>query len=278
MSYDPYAPPQPGAQPPPSLVPRGAQPWEVTEVISEAWRLFKVHVGTVLGAFVVGSTFGAIPGQVPAILELVRVVGPHHPYYWPLKGTFAAVGWVVSTFFNVGLTRITVAVARGQTPDSSLLFSGGDRFFANLACSLLVALVVMLGLFFLIVPGVILSLGLCLSQLFVIDRNLRPFEAMRASWDATRGEKGKIFVFVLACVGVALIGVLACFVGVLAAMPVISIATSILYLRLTGSSATSGPPVAAAPPYPPAGAPPSGYGPSGYGEGGGYGYGGPYAP
>ena len=120
------------------------------------------------------------------------------------------------------------------------------------------------GFVLLIVPGVILSLGLLLAPYYVVDAQMGPIAAMKASWGATRGQKGDVFVLVLAGVGLALLGLVMCFFGILATFPIYSVAVAAAYTRMSGLGVAP-PMYGAAPPpgYPQAPPPPGGYGPPG---------------
>src|SRR5262249_36576075 len=133
------------------------------------------------------------------------------------------------------------------------------------------------------VPGVILGLGLSLSSYYCIDQKMGPIDAMKASWAATNGQKGKIFLFGLVAFLLIIAGYLACLCGAFVAIPVVMVAFATIYLRLSGTMGSGqAPPYGAGgypapgfgPPGPGYGAPPGGYGGGGYGPQGG-GYGGP---
>jgi uncharacterized membrane protein len=95
-------------------------------------------------------------------------------------------------------------------------------------------LVLVPAFFLLIVPGVILALGWSLAPFYVVDAGMGPIEAMKASWSATRGQKGEIFVLGIASVGLTLLGVLMCCVGVLATSPILYVAFAIAFIRMSG--------------------------------------------
>jgi hypothetical protein len=151
----------------------------------------------------------------------------------------------------------------------------------------MVGIVVVIGFVLLIVPGVIAMLGLYLTQFYVVEANMGPIEAMKASWESTKGQKGDIFVLILLSFFVILGGILAFCVGIFVAIPVIWVAMAIAYLRISGRGAPAmagggfGPPPGAPPGYGGGfGAPPGGFGgpPQGGGFGGppqGGGFGGP---
>jgi uncharacterized membrane protein len=57
---------------------------------------------------------------------------------------------------------------------------------------------------------------------------------MRASWQATKGHKGKILLFVLGGVGLMLLGLLMCCVGIYVTFPIFWLGFAVIYVRLSG--------------------------------------------
>jgi uncharacterized membrane protein len=283
MNYNPYAPPQAG---PPLPLPQaqgaGApQPWEVGEVIGAAFEAFKANWVVLVFAHLLGAILAAVPSFIPMILVVAGAIDMGSGEYWGIYSAAMIVALTLDAFLYVGLWRISLAAARGERPEFALLFSGGSRFLAMLGTFWLLTLTVALGYVLLVVPGIILGLGLYMSMLFVVDQNMGPVDAMKASWNATQGYKGRLFLFGLLAFGMVIAGYIACFVGVFAVIPILSVASAIIYLRLSGRGAPSpaygmpfpGPPGVGYPgqPYAPGFGPQGGYG----GPQGGGGYGGP---
>jgi hypothetical protein len=149
-------------------------------------------------------------------------------------------------------------------------------------------LAIAIGFLLLIIPGIIVALGLSYATYFVADAGLGPIEALKASWAATNGSKGKLFLFGIVAFFIALAGVIACCIGIIPAVTLTMLAQAMIYVRLSGRGTTSGgfDPYAGGGGFAPQGgygAPPQGgYGgpPAGGGYGGppaGGGYGGPPA-
>lgn len=82
-----------------------------------------------------------------------------------------------------------------------------------------------------IVPGIYLALKWSFAELLVIDKGMRPMEALRASSEMTKGIRFKLFLFSLASFVIILVGVLALVVGVFVAGTVIALAGIHLYLQ-----------------------------------------------
>jgi uncharacterized membrane protein len=139
---------------------------------------------------------------------------------------------------------------------------------------------IVLGLVLFIVPGVILALGFANAPFFVIDQNLGPIASLKASWQISEGQKGKLLLLALAEIGVTVLGLLACCLGIFVAVPVMMLARAIIYTKMSGTAPTPEAPPGA---YGPGGGygfygPPGGHGPAGYGPPGGPGYGPPGPP
>jgi hypothetical protein len=298
VNYNPYAPPQVAVQQSaPMLAGTGQpQPWEIGEVLSAAFEAFKANWVVLVLAPIVFGLF-VLPVFVPIIvLVATGTIEINSGEYFATYGATVTVAIFVESFFLVGLYRIGLAAARGEKVEFGTLFSGASRFLPLFATFFLTMIVVYLGFALLIVPGVILGLGLFLSTLYVIDQNMGPIDAMKASWAATQGQKGHIFLFGLVALAMYFGGYIACGIGLLAVIPILLVAHSILYLRISGRggppayamqggygganpSAGYGPPpggfASGAGGY---GAPPGGYGGPQGGSGGpqgGGGYGGP---
>jgi hypothetical protein len=267
MNYNPYAAPQ--AAPPsptgPAAYGSGPQPWDVGEVIQAAFEALKVNwvvlVFTYFTSFMITEVLAYAP-RAPILLGLVRD-GTTPAILISLSASLVA--WVVSAFFNVGLIRIWLAVARGLPVDFSVLFGGADRFLPLLGTLFIMGFGIVIGMVFLFVPGVILALGLMLATFFVVDQGMSPVDALQASWKATDGQKGKLFGFSFVLGLIVMASAFCCFLPFFAALPTMMVAMSIIYLRLTGRGAAA---VVASPP-------PGGFGPPG---GGGPGFGGPGGP
>ncbi len=242
MNYNPYAAPQ--APPGAALigVPYGQpQPWTASEAIAQAWAAFKIHGGLLILSYLLPTFITALAGQIPVVVGFLDIVPAGSGNKIVLQTIGLLIGQISAAFFQGGLVRIWLAVARGDTPAFGTLFSGADRFLPMLALNLMTMLALFLGLALFIVPGVILYLGLFAAQFYVVDAGMKPLEAMKASWSSTRGQKGEILLLTLGGAGLVVLGMLMCCVGTLATVPIYFLSTAIAYTRLSGRIASAGP-------------------------------------
>lgn len=280
MSYNPYAAPASPLTPSPSTAGphRGdPQPWETGEVIKAGWEIYKTHWAPMTFGIFVGMLLGMLPGQVAPILAKAGVFEENSGAYLAVEVPLTLLGQLIAQFFAVGMTRSALKASRENTVTFGDFFSTGGRFLPYLAMSILRTLALAVGFLLLIVPGFILSFGFINADFYVVDQGLGPVEALKKSWESTDGQKSNIFIFALAEVGITLVGLACCCLGIFVAVPVCLLARSIIYMRLSGAGpapginpyATQGPQV---------GVPGGGYGPPGYGgppPAGGYGGGPP---
>ena len=112
--------------------------------------------------------------------------------------------------------------------------SGGQFFLSVLVAQFITSFAVGFGLLLLIVPGVIIAIGLCMTTPLIVDRNFGPIEALGESWKLTEGNRVNLFIFGLIAFGLVIAGSCACGVGLLLVMPLLWISWFYIYLRMSG--------------------------------------------
>ena len=156
------------------------------------------------------------------------------------KGTrsgFSILGIFISAWLMGGLYRLLLDYKDGKKQEFSVLFTQLKHYWRILGGSILVGLIVIGGLILLIVPGIIWGLRYMFTIMLIVDKNMDVGTAMHASAEMTRGIKGKLFVFALACLGTMVLGVICLGVGVFVAMPVVWLAFVYLYRSLPNTNA-----------------------------------------
>jgi uncharacterized membrane protein len=252
VNYNPYAAPQAPATPPPPSGGFGPpQPWTASDALSIAWARFKVHGGVLIVAHLVFSLLTGVFGQLPNVLAWTQVVDAKSPLYFGIMGAGYLVTQVISAFFHVGLTRLWLDTARGTPPKFETLFSGADRFLPMLALNVILGLAVVVGCVLLIVPGVFAMLIYQLAPYYVVEGRMGPIQALQKSWEVSSGQRGELFVLALAGIGLGILGVLMCCMGLMVTIPVYWVATAVAFTRAAGMSVAPLEPGPMQPPYAP---------------------------
>lgn len=152
---------------------------------------------------------------------------------WDLIGTLASV-WM-----TCGTTMIYLLYQQGKKAEVTVLFTSVDRYLSVLGATILISLIVIAGMILLIVPGIIWAIKYQFVIPLILDQKLGVREAMRRSDAITKGKKMDIFMFDLTMLGVVILGVLALFVGLFVAVPVVGLAQIDLYKKLLAATPTT---------------------------------------
>ena len=235
VNYNPYAAPQASAPPPPPPGGFGApQPWTAGDVLNVAWARFKVHGGILILGYFAFALLAVTFAQVPNVFVWTHVVTVNTPPYLIVVGGGFLMSQAFSAFLNAGLTRMWLDAARGVPPRFETLFSGADRMLPMLGLNLLFVLGTIVGCALFIVPGVLLMLIYPLAPYYVVEGERGPVDALVASWEASAGQRGELFVLALAGMGLGLLGLVTCCVGLMVTIPLYLLATAVVFTRITG--------------------------------------------
>lgn len=152
-------------------------------------------------------------------------------------GFMGVIGFLISLLAS---TVVTIAYARLALSAAGGTHVGWDGlwapqyFFSVLGAMILQTLVILIGLVLLVVPGIIAALLLSFTQLAVVDKNLNPIDALKESYRLARPHLGKLFLLMLALIGINLLGLVALVVGLLVTIPVSLITVAHIYRTLGG--------------------------------------------
>lgn len=243
-------PPGGGGYPPSGPAPYGppgGQPVAVGEAFNYGWTKFTQNLGPILlaalGYVAVAIVIGLVWNLVLGALGLtVQTDSSGNATGLSSAGAFgglfafgllALVNVVVGYVIQAGIIRGGLEISYGRPLSVSTFFQFHDLGRVILA-SLLVSVLTAVGFVLCYVPGVIVGFFSQFVLLFVVDKGLGPVDAIKASFALVNRNLGTVVVFYLATILVAVIGLLVCLVGILAAFPVIVIAQVYLYRRLQG--------------------------------------------
>ncbi len=265
-SDNPYAPPQ--SSPAPSLA--AGMPFTVNDVFQWSWAIFTERMRDCLSMFwgVVGISL-----LVSILLKFVQegmAAGVRDPNaFKALYVLCLFASFVIQAWLGVGMTLAMLKIARGELLTFEDVFRGG-RFLLTallawvvhkllIAVPIVVATGVIIGgilvmenqsgvaafLLFLVVSSlaglvfIVLAARVSMYYYLVIDRDAGVLDSVLQSWRLCRNQVGTITLVYFVQFAVLLAGVLAFCVGLVFALPLISLLEAVTYLALTGG-ATAG--------------------------------------
>jgi len=173
-----------------------------------------------------GGALAASGSADPTVLALINLGG---------SGISYLVSIIAQAYMLGGIVQFALRVARGEKPEFGVVFSGGRFFAPMLGATFLYTLCITFGFAACIVPGLFLYAGWIAYSAFIVDKGLGAIDSLKASWQATAPHRTTIIVYGLLSLVVAMVGVLACCVGLLlVSFPVLMIGNAYVYLKLIG--------------------------------------------
>jgi len=224
-----------GQQPPYGQVQRyGPVQVSIGEAFRYAWEAFKSNPVPWLIAALVAIVVGGIGESLESSLRAeTQFFDSTFSSATPASGFVNIVFTVVGYIIGASFIQVALRVADGRRISFADFTSIPNLLQAVLAAVIL-GIAVGIGLLFLIIPGIIIQvLGAWYLHL-ALDKGLGAIDALKASVQLVTQNLGTTILFGLAAIGVVILGVLALFVGVFVAIPLVAIASAFVFRRLTG--------------------------------------------
>lgn len=201
-----------------------------SDVLGYGWRVMKANFWFFVGLGLVWLIITYIPAIInDAVLPHLHLPPPIHIV---LYTTITILSWVISIVLAIGMIKIALSFCDERKPPIGMLFDAWGCFWRYLGTAILYFLIVLGGFILLIIPGIVWAIKFSLCFYFVIDKDLDPIEALKASSRTTMGVKLELFAFGILCSLINILGMLCLLVGIFAAYPVVIVANALVYRQL----------------------------------------------
>jgi uncharacterized membrane protein len=219
--------------------------WSPTEAWGFAWNVVIKRFGSValpiaIGGLLVGLPAGLVYGVVVVLTQVLASELDADMMQLLAIGGMSIAGLLyllVAMYMAGGFVTLALKAARGQPTGFGDLFSGGRFLGRFLVAGIVGGLVFLIGYVLCIIPGYIVLFGLSLTSFLIVDQDLSGVDALKRSWEMTKGHKVSIFVFNLIGIAVMLAGELACGIGLLlVSVPMTVIGQAYIYLKIKGEN------------------------------------------
>jgi uncharacterized membrane protein len=152
-----------------------------------------------------------------------------------LVGTFVNGLFNVAYYFIVllpvsfGMSWVYLKAVRGEPFRPTDIFFSFQQFGQVILAGILMGVIIGIGVILFIIPGIIFACKLAFVPYLVMDEKLDATEAVRRSWEMTRGYAGTIFWMGILAFFVCLLGVICLIIGVIPAAILVSLAFASIY-------------------------------------------------
>jgi uncharacterized membrane protein len=194
--------------------------FKFNQYLNDGFELFKKNIGGFVGFYfiVFGLSF-----------SISLVLGDY--------------GSIILNVLQPALIAGAVLVAnelyRGNSPDFSMFFQGFKYFLPLMLLGIVSSLLIIVGLIFLIVPGVYLAIAYSFANMFILFLGYEFWPAMELSRKIITKNWWQFFSFMLLMLAINVAGVLACGVGVVFAAPITSCMTYCAFEDIVGGAIRS---------------------------------------
>lgn len=193
------------------------------EAIKFAWKKYKenwkflalVMLGAWVAFVLIGNVFSSFSGNNPALSFVFRILIN-----------------ILEAIVGMGLVTIALNIVDNKTIHLSKIYTSKAKIFNYVMASLLYFLIVFVGFILLIVPGIYFGIKYHFFMYDIVDKNAGIIDSFKNSSKITSGNMLNLFLFGLINFGILTLGLFLLGVGLIAAIPVVILATAYVYRKL----------------------------------------------
>lgn len=195
-----------------------------SECVKFGWEVFKKRPWFILGAMIIMW----IVTNAPSYLFGPEESAPMSGYAFLFTVAIVALGLAV----EIVMTRFWL---KAHDTVESMKYEDAfppRPFWKYVGAKIATAIVIIIGLILLIVPGIIAMLMFVFTPYLVVERKMWPIEAMKESARITKGHRMNLFVLMLMLLGLNIVGALFLLIGLLVTIPISMLAVAHAYRTL----------------------------------------------
>ena len=194
----------------------------ISEVFQTSWKHTKSQIW-VLAGLLIGFCILSL------ILELLGM---------PAQGSTAGkiivslISILISSIFALGYTKNMFQTLDGEEPQFSAYGQQSRKAITYFVANFIYAILVLLGLALLIIPGIYIGIRLQFYSAFIVEENCGIIDSLQKSWKLTQGQAMPLFLLALTMLGISIIGVILFFIGIFIAITFVSMMQCYVFRKL----------------------------------------------
>lgn len=157
----------------------------------------------------------------------------------PIQFILLLINIGIAIVAYIGIVKISLNYTYNIESHYNDLFNHAHLGFKFFIANVLYLLLVAAGLILLIIPGIYWGLKYSQINYFIVDKDLDPIEAFKASSKVTYGARMDLFLFYLSVFGLSILSVITLFLGLFILIPVFYIAQTFIYRELVSNTQTT---------------------------------------
>lgn len=211
---------------------------ELSDILSEAWQKTKGVKRYILGAGILMYVIAFVAITIVTAITMVAIgVDPESspgPMAILVQLVVQILFMALIMPFSAGIFVMCLKQVQGVQPEFGDLFSCFNKTGKLLGCMILMYIMIFIGYFLLIIPGIYLSFAYVLAIPLIVDRDMGPWEALETSRKAITKHWLSVFLFFIVLTIIMLISMLPLMIGMIWSVPLMAIAMAVLYREVFG--------------------------------------------
>ncbi len=139
----------------------------------------------------------------------------------------------INTVIQLGMFKIALNIVNNDQYDFSTLFMTSGYLFNFIITSLMYYTGVIVGIFLLIIPGIIFSVLFMFYPFIMLEKGTMPIDSLKISYKLVKNNLWQIFVICIVLYSINYLGATAFYIGVTITLPFTLIAQALLYKKFS---------------------------------------------
>jgi uncharacterized membrane protein len=193
------------------------------EAVKFGFDLAKKNFLFFIGVFIVICFFSILSSSLKNIVNPQKEVLLYFFLYLVL--------FVINLILGMGLIKIILEFVDGKKPKFKdlIYYKPVVKYFIGTTVQ---GIITLIGFILLIIPGIIFSIRLQYVSYLIVDKDLGPVEAIKTSWNITRGNTWNLFFFGILIGLINILGLICLIVGLFVTVPLSALAAAFVYRKL----------------------------------------------
>ena len=203
--------------------------FDMGKAIKFGWNIMKTNFWFFFGIIWTAIALSLIP-NLP--MQIIVRSSRFPDYGFIVIIFFYVISIIISSIVQMGYINIALIFCNGEKPRYSDFFAIYPLVFRYLIASLLYGLIAIGGYILLIIPGIIWSIKFQFFGYFIVEQKCGIIEALKRSAAITKDIKWELLLFGIVLYFINMLGVIALFVGLFAAVPTTLVAYTYVYREI----------------------------------------------
>lgn len=160
-----------------------------------------------------------------------------------LSTLLALGGYIIQLGLELGIIGVALKLLADQATKYSDLFALYPLAPQFLLASIIGGIMIGVGIVFFIIPGVYIAIRLSQTPFLIADWKLSGIDALKKSWEITRGNTLQLFFLVVVVCVLNIVGALLLLLGLFVTIPVTMLAMAYVYRKIAPGAAITPAPV-----------------------------------